>query len=106
MDAATLAGFDPVWPVLAAAAAMLIAIVIGIVRHDRLASRQPGAGGQPGGPDRIRPGAFGGGPGRDIDGDRARAAAPVTAATLRRQAPVRAGAPVHAACGSVPVRIE
>ena len=34
MDAATLAGFDPVWPVLAAAAAMLIAIVIGIVRHD------------------------------------------------------------------------
>ena len=64
-------------------------------RHRHFEIRPPGfkpagAGGQPGGPDRNRPDVFGGGPGRDIDGDRARAAAPVTAATLRRQAPVRA----------------
>ena len=50
MDAATLAGFDPVWPVLAAAAAMLIAIVIGIVRYDRLASRQPAPADSPAAP--------------------------------------------------------
>ena len=50
MDAATLAGFDPVWPVLAISAAMLIAIVIGIVRYDRLASRQPAPADSPAAP--------------------------------------------------------
>ncbi len=41
MGEATLAGFDPVWPVLAVSVTILIAIVIGLVRFDRLASRQP-----------------------------------------------------------------
>ena len=41
MGEATRAALDPVWPVLAVATAILIAIVIGLVRSDRLASRQP-----------------------------------------------------------------
>ena len=50
MGAATLAGFDPVWPVLAVTAAILIAIVIGLVRFDRLASRQQAQADSPAAP--------------------------------------------------------
>ena len=50
MGEAAQAALDPVWPVLAVAAAILIAIVIGLVRSDRLASRQPAPADNPAAP--------------------------------------------------------
>ena len=59
MSEATQAAIDPVWPVLAVAAAILITIVIGLVRSDRLASRRPVQANNP-----AAPNEFGGDPGK------------------------------------------